>query len=179
MITSILKMVFKICNAKIIALSLHIDDGSTQAMAETVFGVFMICAEGAEPDDEPENSGVRLEGVEVLRELRSVAFAVAVLFGFVYALNLNYPQELKYTFEALQKILMGLDESKLSNKVQVLNTLLFCNKKLLPLFGLTCHAFIYILLLFKVCYVGVKYCWTVFMLRKSTVSTLYSCFLGR
>lgn len=35
-----------------------------------------------------------------------------------------YASELKYTFEALQKIIMELDGSRLSRKVQVLKTLL-------------------------------------------------------
>ncbi|CAB1452150.1 unnamed protein product [Pleuronectes platessa] len=47
---------------------------SLEAMAETVFGVFVI------------------------------RHHVAVLLALVYALNRSYPRELKYTFEALQKI---------------------------------------------------------------------------
>ena len=65
-----------------------------------------------------------LEGVKVLDELRYVPFAVAMLPALIYALNLSYPRELKYTFEALQKIIMKLDGNKLSTKVQALKTLL-------------------------------------------------------
>lgn len=94
-------------------------------MAETVFGIYVIRHQGAaEPLDEPENVGILLEGVSVLDELRNVPFAVAMLLALVYALNLSYPLELKYTFEALQKIIMELDGNKLSGKVQVLKTLL-------------------------------------------------------
>ena len=60
----------------------------------------------------------------VLHELRYVPFAVAMLLALVYALNLSYPRELRYTFEALQKIIMKLDGNKLSAKVQALKTLL-------------------------------------------------------
>ena len=103
----------------------QIDDESIgTAMAETVFGIFVMRHEGAEPDDDPEDVGIILEGVEVLDELGNVPFAVVMLLGLVYALNLSYPPELKYTFEALQKIIMELDGHRLSRKVQVLKTLL-------------------------------------------------------
>uniref|UniRef100_A0A3B3DUL4 Uncharacterized protein n=1 Tax=Oryzias melastigma TaxID=30732 RepID=A0A3B3DUL4_ORYME len=38
-------------------------------------------------------------------------------FRLVCALNLSFRPELKYTFEVLKKIIMGLDGNKLSNKV--------------------------------------------------------------
>ncbi|XP_034062646.1 dynamin-like isoform X2 [Gymnodraco acuticeps] len=101
-----------------------IDNSSQTAMAETVFGIFVIRHEGAEPGDDPENVGIILEGLEVLDELGNVSFAVAMMFALVYALNLSYPPELKFTFEALQKIMMELDGNRLSTKGQVLKTLL-------------------------------------------------------
>lgn len=56
----------------------------------------------------------------------NVPFAVAMLLGLVSTLKLSHPKELKNTFEVLQKIIMELDGNKLSNKVQVLKTLLSC-----------------------------------------------------
>ncbi|KAI9514549.1 hypothetical protein NQZ68_032190 [Dissostichus eleginoides] len=47
-----------------------IDNSSQTAMAETVFGIFVIRHEGAEPGDDPENVGIILGGVEVPDELR-------------------------------------------------------------------------------------------------------------
>lgn len=101
-----------------------VDEGAEMAIAETVFGIFVVRAEGAEPGDDPSDVGIVLEGVEVLSNLGNVSFAVSMLLGLVYALNLSYPQELKYTFEVLQKIILDLDGNKLSNKAQVLKTLL-------------------------------------------------------
>uniref|UniRef100_A0A672FHL5 Uncharacterized protein n=1 Tax=Salarias fasciatus TaxID=181472 RepID=A0A672FHL5_SALFA len=100
------------------------DEGSGTAMAETVFGIFVIRQEGAGPADDPEDVGILLEGVEVLNNLRNVPFAVAMLLALVYALNLSYPPELKCTFEALQKIIMEIDGSRLSREVQALKTFL-------------------------------------------------------
>lgn len=85
-------------------------------------GLWNLCHEGADPSDDQEDAGIILEGVTVL-ELRNVPFAVVVLLALVYSLNLSYPPELKYTFEALQKIIMELDGNKLSAKVQGLKTL--------------------------------------------------------
>ncbi|XP_019223257.1 sterile alpha motif domain-containing protein 3-like isoform X1 [Oreochromis niloticus] len=109
---------------KLVKDYLDVDKSIATAIAETVFGICVIRSEGAEPGDDPQDVMIVLEGVEVMGELGNVAFAVAMLLGLVYSLNLSYPPELRYTFEVLQKILMELDAHKLSNKVQVLKTLL-------------------------------------------------------
>ncbi|XP_030581534.1 uncharacterized protein LOC115777712 isoform X1 [Archocentrus centrarchus] len=109
---------------KLVKEYLDVDEGAQTAIAETVFGIFVIRAEGAEPGDNPVDVGIVLEGVEVMSNLGNVSLAVVMLLGLVYALNLSYPQELRYTFEVLQKIILELDGHKLSNKAQVLKTLL-------------------------------------------------------
>uniref|UniRef100_A0A7N6FKA3 PB1 domain-containing protein n=3 Tax=Anabas testudineus TaxID=64144 RepID=A0A7N6FKA3_ANATE len=100
------------------------DLGIEQEMAETVFGIYLIRHEGADPDDDPEDVGITLEGVKVLSGLRNIPLAIVMLFGLVYALNIDYPPDLKYTFEALQKIIMAMEGNRLSKKVQTLKTLL-------------------------------------------------------
>ncbi len=46
-------------------------------------GVYIILKEGALPDDDPQDIGVLIEGVEVLRDLSSIAQACALLFGLI------------------------------------------------------------------------------------------------
>ncbi len=90
-----------------------------------VMGVFVIRCEGCEVGDEPADVGVVLEGVAALEGLGNVANGVALLVGLIYALNLSYPKEFRYTFELLQKVFLELDGHKLSTKVQALKTKLF------------------------------------------------------
>ncbi|XP_046706911.1 uncharacterized protein LOC124386909 [Silurus meridionalis] len=94
------------------------------AMKETVFGIYVVRHEGDELTDPPEDVGVILEGVTVLCELGNVPFALAILLALVYSLNLCYPPEHKYTFEALQKIILELNGNRLSAKIQALKTIL-------------------------------------------------------
>ncbi|XP_071337589.1 uncharacterized protein [Trachinotus anak] len=108
-----------------IPITQNTDGESSEAvMKMTTFGIFVIRKEGAEPEDGPEDVGIILEGVQVLDELGNVPLAVGMLFALVYALNLSYPPELRYTFEALQKLIMELDGNRLSKKIQTLKTLL-------------------------------------------------------
>lgn len=70
-------------------------------------------------DGEPVVSIV-LEGSKVLSKCENTAKACSLLMGLIYALNLQYPSKLKYTFEVFQKPFLELDGLKLSPKVQSL-----------------------------------------------------------
>ncbi|RXN30699.1 sterile alpha motif domain-containing 3-like isoform X2 [Labeo rohita] len=48
-----------------------VDESTQMAIAETVFGIFVIRQEGAEPGDDPADVGIVLEGVEVMINLPS------------------------------------------------------------------------------------------------------------
>uniref|UniRef100_A0AAY4EWG7 Uncharacterized protein n=1 Tax=Denticeps clupeoides TaxID=299321 RepID=A0AAY4EWG7_9TELE len=99
---------------------------STEAdIKKTTLGIYVIKHESADATEDPEDVGIVLEGVEVLSGLGNVALATAMLVGLIYSLNLTYPQELRYSFEVLQKIILELDSKKLSNKAQSLKTKLF------------------------------------------------------
>ncbi|RXN16574.1 zinc finger BED domain-containing 1-like protein [Labeo rohita] len=79
-------------------------------IAQTTVGINVIRGKGANPGD----VGVVLQGLAVLQNLQSITHGCAMLLGLIYALNLNYPKDLKCTFEAFQKILTELDSAKLS-----------------------------------------------------------------
>uniref|UniRef100_A0A673BJB1 Uncharacterized protein n=1 Tax=Sphaeramia orbicularis TaxID=375764 RepID=A0A673BJB1_9TELE len=67
----------------------------------------------------PTKVSIILEG-DVVLDLPRLADAFLVMFGLIYALHLAYPKGLTNTFEFTQKILLGLDNSKLSPKLQTL-----------------------------------------------------------
>ncbi|KAJ3585709.1 hypothetical protein NHX12_014428 [Muraenolepis orangiensis] len=68
----------------------------------------------------PKHIGIILEGQEVVNKLASVANAVAILLGFLYALNLEYPKTLKFTFQYIQKVFIELDLKGMPTKVKKL-----------------------------------------------------------
>ncbi|KAL6465686.1 hypothetical protein MHYP_G00258190 [Metynnis hypsauchen] len=89
--------------------------------------IFIVKKDGASEDDDYEDIGIVLEGQEVLARFRNVSQACVALLGFIYALNLQYPKPLRYTFEVFQKLFLELDSLKLSPKVLSLkNQLLAC-----------------------------------------------------
>lgn len=85
--------------------------------SQHTMNIFIVKKEGASEDDDYEDIGIVLEGQEVLAGFRNVSQACAALLGFIYALNLQYPKPLRYTFEVFQKLFLELDSLKLSPKV--------------------------------------------------------------
>uniref|UniRef100_A0A4W5RD71 Uncharacterized protein n=1 Tax=Hucho hucho TaxID=62062 RepID=A0A4W5RD71_9TELE len=69
------------------------DEESTKAAIEdTAVGIYIIKDQAA--SEEPEDTGIVLEGVKVLQDLGNVAFAVAMLFSLMYTMHPSYPTEL-------------------------------------------------------------------------------------
>ena len=79
-----------------------------------------------EEDDPAVSPNVRdwavvLEGSIVLHDLPDLSTAFAYLFGLLYAMNIDYPKEMKYTFEAIQSIFFELG-SQCSPRTRSLKT---------------------------------------------------------
>uniref|UniRef100_A0A3Q2EFD0 Uncharacterized protein n=1 Tax=Cyprinodon variegatus TaxID=28743 RepID=A0A3Q2EFD0_CYPVA len=76
-----------------------------------------------------EDIGIVIDGTKVLTALGNFSRASAMLVGLTYAVNLAYPKELRYTFEAFQKLFLELDCSKLSPKVNSLKSKLLAKER--------------------------------------------------
>lgn len=95
-------------------------DQAVQELERTTMAVFVF-RENSSLLQQPQDVGIIIDGVEVLNELPSVAAGVVMLFGLCYALNMEYPQGFRFTFEALQKILMELGSNKMTSKIRKLS----------------------------------------------------------
>ncbi|KAJ8287164.1 hypothetical protein GJAV_G00048360 [Gymnothorax javanicus] len=65
-------------------------------------------------------TSIILEGTVVMDDLENFPHAMCLLFGLIYALNLEYPQQLKNTFDFIQRVLLSLGHKSLKPKIQSL-----------------------------------------------------------
>uniref|UniRef100_A0A3B4XGJ4 PB1 domain-containing protein n=1 Tax=Seriola lalandi dorsalis TaxID=1841481 RepID=A0A3B4XGJ4_SERLL len=114
---------FSKCDKYMISLSFFKDD---MDMDEPDLGDVPVALLTTVSDDVPSpvhynpvRVSVILEG-DVVLNLPRLGDAFVVMFGLIYALHLSYPKGLTNTFEFTQKILLGLDDCKLSPKLQSL-----------------------------------------------------------
>lgn len=73
-------------------------------------------------DEEPEDVGIVIKGIKVLNKLGSVIMGFIMLLGLIYALDVSFPENLRYTFVVFQKIMVNLDGLKVNAKIQQLKT---------------------------------------------------------
>ncbi|KAL7842217.1 hypothetical protein SRHO_G00239060 [Serrasalmus rhombeus] len=74
-------------------------------------GILEVVKESADPSrslTSVVNVAVVLEEEVVMDNLPGYTNAFILLFGLLYALNIEYPKDLKYTFEVVQKVFLHL-----------------------------------------------------------------------
>lgn len=86
-------------------------------------------ASSASPKLNPTRVGIILEGSIVMDTLTNLPHAICLLFGFTYALHLQYPKCLKNTFIFIQQVTLHLGQSELPPKVQKLKKLMILQSK--------------------------------------------------
>lgn len=86
-------------------------------------GILAITEDDVDPSALPTftNFAVLLEEAIVLKDISDLQSAVSYLFGFIFALDFEYPKELKYTFEAFEKVFVEMG-THCSERVQSLET---------------------------------------------------------
>ncbi|KAL6455036.1 hypothetical protein MHYP_G00365210 [Metynnis hypsauchen] len=84
------------------------EDGQTKGVSVGVLVVLEDEVSVASSSANIQNISIVLEETIVLEKLSDIPTGLAYLFGLIYALNLSYPKELKYTFDAVQNVFMEL-----------------------------------------------------------------------
>ncbi|XP_059366263.1 sterile alpha motif domain-containing protein 3-like [Carassius carassius] len=74
---------------------------------------------------EVTDTAIILESVIAMDGLENVPHAMCFVFGLIYALNMEYPSQLKNTFEFIQRVFLSLGHKSLKPKLQSLKNLLF------------------------------------------------------
>ncbi|KAF3844482.1 hypothetical protein F7725_007645 [Dissostichus mawsoni] len=93
------------------------EDSASQDLAVQGMAIYSIKTNASEGS---HDIGIVVEGIRVLTSQGTIPRACCMLIGIAYAVNLAYPKQLKYTFEAFQKLFLELDCSKLSPKLNSL-----------------------------------------------------------
>ena len=75
------------------------------------------------------NVAVVVEEKIILHDIRDVPTAFAMLLGAIYCLNLEYPRNMKYTFEFLQRVIMSIQPDQCSARVHGLRNKLLRYRK--------------------------------------------------
>ena len=63
------------------------------------------------------NVALVVEEKIILHDLRDVSTGFAMLLGAIYCLNLEYPRNMKYSFEFLQRVVMNIKPDQCSARI--------------------------------------------------------------
>ncbi|KAI2650755.1 Separin [Labeo rohita] len=86
-----------------------------------VIGILLVVEDVKEPLPVSYNDvAIVIEEKIVMRHLGDVPNAFVNLMGLLYMLNLDYPKEMKYTFEVIQRLFMGIGSEMCTSRVHSL-----------------------------------------------------------
>ncbi|MED6242018.1 hypothetical protein ATANTOWER_031978 [Ataeniobius toweri] len=89
-------------------------------------GILLVLEDVSEPlPSSYQDVAIVLEANVVIRHLCDLPSAFMTLMGLMYVLNLNYPKDLKYTFEVIQRLFLGIGIDSCSARVHSLKNTLF------------------------------------------------------
>ncbi len=63
------------------------------------------------------NVAVVVEETIIVHDLKDVPTGFAMLMGTIYCLNLEYPRNMKYSFEFLQRVIMSIKPDQCSARI--------------------------------------------------------------
>ena len=81
---------------------------ATDADDEQMKGIKMGVLTVLDDDDTVIDIALVLEETIVLKDITDAPTALAYLFGLLYALNMEFPKDIRYTFETIQHIFMEM-----------------------------------------------------------------------
>ncbi|KAL7873971.1 hypothetical protein SRHO_G00049410 [Serrasalmus rhombeus] len=89
-----------------------LDSQDTEALEDHTknmkMGILEVVKESADPSRSLVNVAVVLEEEVVMDNLPDYTDVFILLFGLLYVINIEYPKDLKYTFEVVQKVFLHL-----------------------------------------------------------------------
>lgn len=93
-----------------------------EALASVTVGVLTVIEDAQQQGPnavhpQPISIAIILEGGIVMDNVRDFPQAVCLLFGFMYALHLNYPKCMENTFKFIQAVMLGLSNKTLPPKL--------------------------------------------------------------
>ncbi|KAK2865814.1 hypothetical protein Q7C36_001870 [Tachysurus vachellii] len=98
-------------------------DHEEDVIKGVVIGILVVVENVMEPLPAFYNDvALVIEEEVVMRHLTDIPNAFLNLMGLVYALKLDYPKELKFTFEVIQRLFIGVGSDSCTARVHSLKT---------------------------------------------------------
>lgn len=84
------------------------DDVAVKGVSVGILYVLEDCRVETSSSPKVQNIALIFEESVVLQDIPDTPTALAYLFGLLYALHISFPKDLKYTFDTLQYVFMGM-----------------------------------------------------------------------